>query len=224
MTIALRGRMQHLTHDIEYSSDLAMLWRSLCQRVIRCAEIWHEHGCCFVLFERTSASACPPNVHLRLLERRFAGESQKALALDLGLSAGTVSAYASAALSELGYAGPVSRTPILIVMAALAAQGYPTSARLEEIREDGRWLVSVRIPGDTFRDRLSEGELDVARLSIEGVMHREIAQRRGSSQRTVANQLASAFRKLGVSGRSELRAIAVQEAPSVVPALLATAS
>jgi DNA-binding CsgD family transcriptional regulator len=43
---------------------------------------------------------------------------------------------------------------------------------------------------------------DVAR----GATNAEIAKARGRSTRTIANQLASVYRKLGVSGRAELSA------------------
>jgi DNA-binding NarL/FixJ family response regulator len=39
---------------------------------------------------------------------------------------------------------------------------------------------------------------------LEGSSHAQISSERGTSARTVANQLATAFRKLGVSGRGQL--------------------
>lgn len=43
-------------------------------------------------------------------------------------------------------------------------------------------------------------------LAVAGLSNAEIAARRGVSPRTVANQLASLFRKLGVHSRLELQA------------------
>lgn len=54
---------------------------------------------------------------------------------------------------------------------------------------------------------LTSAELEVARLAVAGGSNRAIARLRGTSARTVANQIASAFRKLGVGSRSELAAI-----------------
>jgi DNA-binding CsgD family transcriptional regulator len=54
---------------------------------------------------------------------------------------------------------------------------------------------------------LSPAELEVARLAVSGMANRAIALRRGSAPRTVANQLATVFRKLGVGSRSELATI-----------------
>jgi DNA-binding CsgD family transcriptional regulator len=55
-------------------------------------------------------------------------------------------------------------------------------------------------------DGLSKGERAVVALAVFGLSNQEIARRRGSSPRTVANQLASAYRKLGVGSRAELLA------------------
>jgi DNA-binding CsgD family transcriptional regulator len=51
---------------------------------------------------------------------------------------------------------------------------------------------------------LSAAELEVARLAVDGCSNHEIAALRRTSTRTVANQMASIFRKLGVGSRHEL--------------------
>lgn len=53
-------------------------------------------------------------------------------------------------------------------------------------------------------DALSEAEREVARLAARGTPNAAIAKKRGVALRTVANQLASIFRKLDVSSRAEL--------------------
>ncbi len=53
---------------------------------------------------------------------------------------------------------------------------------------------------------LTAAERDVARLAARGLSNREIAASRGTSVRTVANQVASVFVKLGVGSRRELAA------------------
>jgi DNA-binding CsgD family transcriptional regulator len=60
---------------------------------------------------------------------------------------------------------------------------------------------------------LSVAERAVVGLAVLGLSNQDIASRRGSSARTVANQLGSAYRKLGVSSRAELVA-RLQEAAS----------
>ena len=58
---------------------------------------------------------------------------------------------------------------------------------------------------------LSAAELAVVEAILEGRSHRDVASERGVSVRTVANQLASAYRKLKVRGAAEL-AVLVQSA------------
>lgn len=53
-------------------------------------------------------------------------------------------------------------------------------------------------------DLLTEAEEAVALLAVEGLTNAEIASRRGRSNKTVANQLASIYRKLGVKSREQL--------------------
>lgn len=53
---------------------------------------------------------------------------------------------------------------------------------------------------------LTAAEREVLALLLAGRTNAEIARRRTTSVRTVANQLASLYRKLGVSGRREILA------------------
>src|SRR5262245_50259691 len=66
------------------------------------------------------------------------------------------------------------------------------------------------LPAWVFDRRLPAAEADVVRAAVAGSTNADIARRRGTSVRTVANQLASAFRRLGVSGRAELASLAAQ--------------
>jgi DNA-binding NarL/FixJ family response regulator len=65
----------------------------------------------------------------------------------------------------------------------------------------GHPLTATAVP-----KTLSSAERAVAEAVLRGCSHAEIARERGSSPRTVANQLAGAFRKLGVRSRAELAA------------------
>jgi DNA-binding CsgD family transcriptional regulator len=51
---------------------------------------------------------------------------------------------------------------------------------------------------------LTQAESGVVALVSSGCSNREIAARRGTSVRTVSNQLAAIFKKLGLSSRNEL--------------------
>lgn len=65
-------------------------------------------------------------------------------------------------------------------------------------------MFSFATDGVSAPPGLSAAEREVARAALEGLSNGEIAAARGTSVRTVANQLQSIFRKLGVSGRTEL--------------------
>ncbi len=54
---------------------------------------------------------------------------------------------------------------------------------------------------------LTSTETEVVRLALQGLSNAAIGRRRGRAERTIANQLASAFRKLGVGSRAELAAL-----------------
>ena len=54
---------------------------------------------------------------------------------------------------------------------------------------------------------LSAAEQDVLVSLVRGASNREIATRRRVSERTVANQVASILRKVGVASRFELIAV-----------------
>jgi DNA-binding NarL/FixJ family response regulator len=85
----------------------------------------------------------------------------------------------------------------------LAQQRNLTAARSEPER---RWRGGRR----GYGTRPSPRELEVIRLVLAGRTNREIAVALQKSPRTVAGQLASAMRKLGVSSRTELAVRAVE--------------
>ena len=74
---------------------------------------------------------------------------------------------------------------------------------------DGLILVSVPVADSLDAPEasaLTESERAVAALAATGLSNADIARRRKCSARTVANQLAAVYRKLGVTSRRELRA------------------
>ena len=52
--------------------------------------------------------------------------------------------------------------------------------------------------------KLSPSEIDVLEKVLDGLSNAAIAEARNRHPRTVANQLASAYRKLGIGSRNEL--------------------
>lgn len=68
-------------------------------------------------------------------------------------------------------------------------------------------VLSYALPIVGRCEQLTKAERDVLALLLAGLSNAEIARQRRTSVRTVANQVASIFQKLGVSSRSELAAL-----------------
>lgn len=115
------------------------------------------------------------------------GWSLKQIAYALGLaSEGSVSGHLRKALDTLGL-----------------------RSRVELIRVTSQWAATVADSAAAATERDDDRELTTAERAIaehvfEGLSNREIATRRGVSERTVANQLACIYRKLGFHDRHEL--------------------
>lgn len=107
------------------------------------------------------------------------GHANKVIASELGLAVSTVSVYLVKAARKLGVRGRVA------VITVYRSELDPDEA-----------LPSV----------LSRSEREIAVLMLQGASNSEIAASRMKSERTIANQVASIFRKLGVGSRSELAA------------------
>ena len=59
---------------------------------------------------------------------------------------------------------------------------------------------------DTPEECLTQAETEVARAAVDGLSNREIAEQRGTAARTVAVQLRSIYRKIGIASRTDLAA------------------
>ena len=94
--------------------------------------------------------------------------------------------------------------------------GEPPSAPPEEAPKnlrveysgDGQTvaILSFDVDDSDKTGELTSAEREVALLALDGKSNHEIAEARHCSVRTVANQLQSVFRKLGIRSRAELAA------------------
>jgi DNA-binding NarL/FixJ family response regulator len=145
---------------------------------------------------------------LQFLERVLLGAPQKVVALETGCSPSAVAVAVRDALRALGLTNSGSHVPALLVMLVHMLHG---KARRVDLRldylpgADGEvQVLSSARPELMLCDRLTPTELEVIGLLVEGSTYAEIAMHRCTSARTIANQIASAYRKLKVSGRLEL--------------------
>ena len=129
------------------------------------------------------------------------GYTPKEIAYALGLSRSTIDNALSRARRKLSLSG-------IAELASLFAPGG-LRARLREIEVAGEpMLVGVLPPvAAEHLAGLSEVEREIALALVQGATNREIAARRSSAERTVANQVQTLYRKLGVSSRAGLAAL-----------------
>jgi len=136
----------------------------------------------------------------QIAERIGLGRSTKEIAYELGLSLSAVSMGVKSANRKLGLASRVE-------LASFFSPGGIRARLLEMDLHGKRWLVGAHpLLSDGDLSTLSPAEREVATALVAGSTSAEVAKRRGTSARTVANQIASIFMKLGVNSRVELAA------------------
>lgn len=143
---------------------------------------------------------------LTIRERQIAefvglGQSSKEICYTLGVSHALVTNCTASVQKKLG----------LVSRAELAAFFAPSGLRkkLEETLLAGEKLLVGAHPliDERYIDRLTEAERAVLAQLVAGSTNGAIAKRRNTSDRTVANQIQSIFRKFQVSSRSQLIAL-----------------
>lgn len=124
------------------------------------------------------------------------GHSNKLIAYELGVSIGTIGAHLHAVMKKLRVRSRVE----LVDRMTLLQRGVETRFDV------GPGLIAVSAPetSSPVLDVLTTAERDVALRAVRGEGTASIAEARGVSLRTIENQLARIFGKLGVESRSEL--------------------
>lgn len=190
--------------------SLAALWRDLARGQYGIVDgFFAEERCYLVLSARPDDDAVPvEGRRLEILEMVLSGMRQKNIAIDLDLAPSTVALNSKLALEGLGVGSKPSRAHPLLMLAARAASeaGVARASAANFVVGDGRELQVIGIdrPDRTLGKVLPSAELAVIRSLVEGLAYDEIARRRGTSTRTIANQISAVFRRLRVSGRNEL--------------------
>jgi DNA-binding NarL/FixJ family response regulator len=145
--------------------------------------------------EATMLRALTPREQL-VLEHVLAGRTGKWIALELGVSEPTVARTIRSAVRRLGVADP----------AALAELRSTRFESLDGLLADGALAVGRQTFNEGPAAGLTQAERDVVAGLVSGRRMAAIARERGTSPRTVAQQIASIYRKIGVSSRRELLA------------------
>lgn len=189
---------------------LARLWLELVSGTCRVVDAFFSENRCYLVTQEFAPRSKRPRDRrcLLILEAILRGASQKSVSFDSGLAPSTIAANAQDALALIGLDSVPSRAHPLLILAASAAGEHDDSVTgalsfPSHGGESFRVLSSAR-PEFLLAPQLPPAELDVVRCLVEGYSHASIARLRGTSQRTVANQIASVFRRLGVTCRMEL--------------------
>lgn len=84
--------------------------------------------------------------------------------------------------------------------------GGKRSGEITPLSLDGIQAFVIEAPALLLPDTLTPSERSVVELLLQGATNAQIADARKSRARTVANQVGSIYRKLGVNSRAELLA------------------
>ncbi len=186
---------------------LALLWNELVRGIRRVEDCFFDAERCYLVLALVSHEPIAGQ-RREILESVLNGQRQKNIAIDAKLAPSTVALNSRLALESLGVDAKPSRAHPLLMLAARAATiPLAASARCSTIlTPDGRELrvVSIARPDLGLSGRLPPAELAVIRCLVEGDSYRDIADRRQTSTRTIANQISAVFRRLHVSGRNDL--------------------
>jgi len=186
--------------------SLEALWRELSLGVSRIAQAFFRGQRCYLVIGRGSGVPIPAR-RRAILEAALCGQRQKNVAMESALAPSTVALNCRIALEALGASSKPSRVhPLLMLTAYASRNAQPIAVRSATFVADGRELrvISVPRPDQSLGGSLPAAELSVIRALVEGASYGQIARQRGTSTRTIANQISAVFRRLRVSGRNDL--------------------
>ncbi len=206
---ALREMVKRLdlirTRPGRRNSDSAMqLWEGLVQGRWSLVDYFDSDRRRFVLAIKNDPTYPDPR-GLTMQERQVAefmglGQSCKEISYSLGVSPSAVTNCTGRIQQKLGLSS------LAEVAAFFAPSGLRT--KLAEISVQGEELLVGAYPlmDENHVQGLTDTEQAVLAHMMSGSTNSDIAQRRQTSENTVANQVQSIYRKLQVSSRSELAA------------------
>ncbi|RYZ10351.1 MAG: hypothetical protein EOO73_01915 [Myxococcales bacterium] len=197
-----------VAQDAEASTrvDLSLLWTALCTGTWRFLAVFATNERHFALLQEPLCPAPLPPRKLQLLESVLLGKAPKVVAMEQQRSLSSITGATQDCLRAMGLVGAAAQASVLLTMAARAAHRADWSPRVatsSELSVDHEPIHVISVPRPDLRlpKTLSLAEATVLRSLLAGESYAQISSARETSQRTVANQLAAAFRKLGVSGR-----------------------
>jgi DNA-binding NarL/FixJ family response regulator len=185
------------------------IWQQLINGEARVVDSFFTDDRCYIVIAPGNTSEAPlAGRRLEILQGILCGRDQKTVAIDLELAPSTVALNARLGLEALGVFERPSRVHPLLMLVAKAASRPDVQCNgvLSSYHDAGEKcrVVSVERPEHTLRRVLPPAELSVIERLVEGLCYQEIARHRGTSTRTIANQITAVFRRMRVSGRNDM--------------------
>lgn len=196
-----RARTKSALRD---SDDALRTWRALLAGEYTLLDRFESDGRRFVI-----AVSNPPGIRdpRGLTQREAAvaawaarGHSDKLIAYELGIATKTVGVLVGRVLRKLQLR---TRTGLP------QALRTPEAVEVVNVNRDAQLLVlsNAQNPNRDALVKLTAAEAAVAQSAALGLSNEEIARTRQVAEKTIANQLASIYRKVGVDGRAGLAAL-----------------
>ncbi len=209
MTIDVRNEAMQSDALSDAQVPLALVWEALKAGVCRVVDAFFTSTRCYVT---TAAVACHRPAldgrRLEILERILSGAVQTTVAFEMSLAPSTIALKARLGLRSIGVTSKPSRVHPLLLLAARAGRTCDMSIMGTASVVFGSHValrtIALPRPDAALETLLPPAELAVVRGLVEGRSYEEIALQRGTSQRTIANQIAAVFRRKQVSGRNDL--------------------
>jgi DNA-binding CsgD family transcriptional regulator len=215
MTTCFQGSI--VSTDQAFSNPLApaALWEELVRGRARVHDHYFDQEWMALRIVSVDKKVALSNLSQTILNQTFSARAQKVVSIQRGIAPSTVTGALRRALSHLGLECAPSRMPVLlqiIAEAGLIGAPVPNVVSVEQ-RVDTHLYTTILLhdPSAWLLARLSAGEAAVTRLRLHGTSLEAISSSRGRAVRTIANQLAAAYRKLHVSSRSDLLAMLISE-------------
>lgn len=190
----------------------AELWRALVSGHRSVVESVESHGTRYLLALHSARGAADPRQLTQrerdVLELAAAGHSNNAVSLELGLSPARVSRLLHAGMGKLGIR---ARAELAAYVTSEGPRGLEALS-FTEADEAGPVVLAVPLPEWELPAALTRAEREVARALLSGRCLAAIAEQRGTSMRTVANQVRAVYQKVGVSSLGELASRCVRSA------------
>jgi len=202
--------------------DCVSVWRDLTEGRTAIVGGFSAHGWSYLIIVARADQPAPRLAprNREILEEVLLGVDPKVVSFNRKLSVSTIASCLKQAYEAIGIRCKPSKVPLLLVtlVHAAKADGRFNAGRAADFEYSrvSYGVLGMPSPDPVLERFLPPAEQAVVRMRLEGKTHAEIAARRQTSRRTVANQVAAAFHRLGVSCRSDLMEFLIESSRNFV--------